>query len=115
MAEVRTNLTGNVDYAEFLVGVAVSAMFSGHLLEFTYADKRRVVEVHAVGLSTKDASLVLRGYQVEGDRDGWALYSMGKIEPGSAATIVGPVNRAPRDGYSMGDRQMRVVLAELVI
>lgn len=91
------------------------ALEQGQTVNFVHDGKIRVVEVHAIGTSTKDGSLVMRGYQVAGHASRplpiWSLYSVEKIEMltrGSEASL------APRPGYKRGDKQMRQVLVELI-
>lgn len=87
------------------------ALLSGHTVAFTYGDKQRVVEVHAVGHSTKDGSLVMRGFQVAGERNGWALFTLDKMEALTPALM--PLSEAPRPGFAAGDKQMSQVLFEV--
>ena len=90
------------------------AMMKGKTVSFIYEGKPKTVEAHAIGRSTKDGGLVLRGYQVAGHASRplpiWALYRIEKIE-GLAIDFVS--SEAPREGYSRGDRQMSTVLTEL--
>lgn len=77
-------------------------------VSFVYDGKNRVVEVHAIGRSTKDGSLVVRGFQVAGEASRplpqWTLFTISKIE---ALTLTFIDSEAPRDGYTMGDKQMQ--------
>jgi hypothetical protein len=115
-SDLRANLTEE-QYALFLGGIIAAAIQNGQLLDFTYDGKRRVVEAHALGKSTKDGSLVLRAYQVDGDSSrpvpGWSLFSVAKIETGTLRMSSVVASGAPRDGYKMGDKQMDPVLVEL--
>lgn len=92
------------------------AMRHGLCVAFVYDGKPRVVEVHALGISTKDGGGLLRGYQVGGEASRplpmWTLYRTDKIER-MIATFNESV--APRDGYKMGDAQMGDLVAELVV
>ncbi len=75
---------------------------------FFYDGKPRLVEVHAIGTSTKDGSLVMRGYLLHDARP-WRLFSLDKIE----AVLIGGKSEAPRDGYKEGDAQMNTIIAQL--
>jgi len=86
-------------------------------VSFIYDGKNRIVEVHAIGRSTKDGSLVVRGFQVAGEASRplpqWTLFTVSKIE---ALTLTFIDSEAPRDGYSMGDKQMQQPpVSELVV
>jgi len=94
----------------------LDALRAEKTVHFIYDRKIRVVEVHALGTSVKDASLVMRGYQVAGVASRplpqWTLFSIAKID----AMTVGPeASQAPREGYSQGDKQMQIILAELAL
>ena len=78
---------------------------------FIYDDKTRIVEVHAVGNSTKNDNLVMRGFQVAGERAGWALFTLSKIT-GLEISLF-PLSEAPREGYKPGDKQMSTILFEV--
>lgn len=92
----------------------IDAMKEGHCVDFIYDGKYRVVEVHAVGTSTKDGSLVMRGLQIAGAASRplpqWTLFSINKVEMFEARP---QVSLAPREGYAMGDKQMATIVAEL--
>jgi hypothetical protein len=94
--------------------VLTDALNDSLAVSFIYDDKPRIVEVHAVGVSTKDGSLIMRGYQVAGESSRplpcWALFTVDKIE----ALQVGFIeSQAPRDGYKMDDRQMANIIAQI--
>ena len=96
-------------------GIIGMAMLTECRVEFNYDGKRRVVEPHALGLSTKDSSVVMRGYQTEGEASRplpqWTLFSVNKID--EIKVYDEHTSLAPRDGYKMGDKQMSPVLIEL--
>jgi hypothetical protein len=93
-----------------------AAMANARTVSFDYDDKPRIVEVHAVGTSTKDGSLLVRGYQVGGESSRplpcWALFRLFDIEPDSLIILETP-SQAPRPGYKMGDKQMREIHAQI--
>ena len=82
----------------------LTALLESRCVSFTYDGKPRTVEVHAVGVTSKGRQ-VFRGYQVAGERHGWALYSLDKVEPDSVVLTERP-SLAPREGYTMGDKQL---------
>lgn len=100
-------MTNNLD-------VLKSAIEQNLAVSFSYDDKARIVEVHAVGRSTKDGALIMRGYQVAGESSRplpcWALFRLDNID----ALTVGYIDsHAPREGYKMGDRQMSEIVAQI--
>lgn len=119
---VKTNLKNNLDglppEQATMLGILTVALYDASLVTFEYDGKPRTVEVHAIGRSTKDGSLVMRAYQVDGESSrpvpGWSLFSLSKIdlfEMGVSRTRGG--SEAPRDGYVMDDKQMSPVLAQI--
>jgi hypothetical protein len=98
-------------YAERLIASAESE----NVVDFMYGDKYRVVEVHAVGLSTA-GKLVMRGYQIAGAASRplpqWTLFEIGKMDLLEERP---QVSQAPREGYVEGDKQMTPVIAEIAL
>ena len=91
------------------------AIRSKRTVSFIYDDRTRIVEVHAVGNSTKDGSVVMRGFQVAGESSrplpAWALYTIAKMD---ALTLLAfPDSEAPRPGYKMDDKQMSSIIAQI--
>ncbi|HXS05331.1 MAG TPA: hypothetical protein VN723_00970 [Rhizomicrobium sp.] len=83
-------------------------------LELIYDGLMRLVEVHAVGESTAGHA-VMRVWQVEGGSNtksglGWRLLRLDEVR---SVTLTSRSSNAPRAGYKRGDRDMRVVFAEL--
>ena len=120
MPKIKSAFGQNLTVAEHslvLAGAIAAAMAHGELVAFDYDGKERLVEAHAVGTSTKDGSLVLRAYQVAGESSRqtphWALFTIDKIDRATFGTGLPGVSAAPRPGYSMGDKQMTTVLAEI--
>ena len=97
-----------------LQNTLVRALTEKQRLKIVYHGEERVVEVHAVGVSTK-GNACARVYQVVGGavfgaKTGWkmlVLHDIEEVEP------VDEVFEAPRGGYAPGDRGMRSILAEL--
>jgi hypothetical protein len=92
------------------------AMRAEHCVAFAYDGKYRLVEVHAIGRSPKDGSLVMRGLQISGEASRplpqWTLFTVAKME---GFDEVPQHSKAPREGYAMGDKQMAPVLTELAL
>lgn len=86
------------------------AMSRKLMVMFDYDDKRRRVEVHAVGQST-NGSFVMRGYMPDDARP-WRLFSIDKIKN---LELTFDDSLAPREGYTMGDKQMSLVLAQIAL
>lgn len=106
--------SGSVPQMEMVSAILV-AMRHALAISFIYDGKTRIVEPHAIGISTKDGGVLLRAYQVAGEASRplpqWTLYRLDKIE-GLGATFT--ESHAPREGYKMGDAQMGHLIAELV-
>jgi hypothetical protein len=118
---VRVNSPANPGYSlpdEFAqqVGQALKSMIDGTCLSFTCDGKPRVVEVHAIGLSSKDNGLVIRAFQVAGGASrplpAWSLFRVDRM---SDVVVTPRAHEGPRDGYRQGDSQMAPVLFELEI
>lgn len=96
-----------------------TAIANKQTIAFVYGpeERLRVVEVHAVGLSTKDGSLVMRGFQVAGESSRplpiWALFTVSKMDALELSAL--PLSEAPRPGFSPGDKQMSEVLFEVPV
>lgn len=93
----------------------VAALESGDVVDMMYDGKYRVVEIHAIGRSTA-GKLVMRGYQIGGQASRplpqWTLFDIAKIENLERSA---KRSQGPREGYTMGDRQMADIFAELAI
>lgn len=114
MPEIRT---GRLDHAipdAAMVADICKAMRHALAVSFIYDGKTRIVEAHAIGTSTKDGGVVLRGYQVAGDASRplpqWTLFRVEQIT-GLGLTFTDSL--APREGYREGDKQMARIIAEL--
>lgn len=92
------------------------AMRNEKTVSFVYDGKPRVVECHAVGTSTKDGGLVLRGVQIAGGASRplpqWTLFRLDRFNNFSVDPLA---SQAPRDGYTVGDSQMKVIVGELEV
>lgn len=99
----------------FAIGQLTRAMNEGKTVDFIYDGKLRVVEVHAIGLSSR-GEIVMRGFQVAGlasrPLPQWTLFVVNKME---LVEIRATDSLAPREGYSQGDKQMSPVFVELAL
>lgn len=95
------------------IDLAVEALEGAHTLRVLYEGKMKTIEVHAVGLSTKDDAPVIRGFQVDGEASRplpcWALLRVDKIEEASFDIFK---SEAPRPDYAQGDKQMSKIIAQ---
>ncbi len=83
------------------------ALANGKRLELRYDGYSRVVEVHAVGISS-DGNWLMRVWQVRGgsvhnEPVGWKLM---RLDEGFSAYVLNEDSVAPRPGYKRGDRAM---------
>lgn len=99
-----------------LINAAV-ALASQRCLSISYDGKPRLLEVHAIGASTKDGGTVIRGYQVDGESSRplpcWALFRADDIFD---AELTDDFSIAPRisEGYNPdGDKQMSEIFAKV--
>lgn len=95
------------------VQIACEALGSGQRLQLQYKGADRVVEVHAVGFSSKDVAL-MRVWQVRGGSSGsagvgWKLLH---LDDCIAMDILNEQSEAPRAGYTKGDRAMQRIVCE---
>lgn len=94
--------------------VACDALQQGKRLAVTYDGYTRIVEVHAVGLSTAE-NPVMRVWQVSGgsasgERTGWKLL---RLDKSWRYAILDEVSNAPRSGYKRGDRDIAVIRCQI--
>lgn len=91
----------------------VNAIRTKQLLSFTYDSLPRLVEPHAVGLSTA-GNQVMRCFQVGGSHKksghDWELVKLGKMV---GLALAGEQFAGPRPGYKRGDSAMSTIYAEL--
>lgn len=89
-------------------------MTTGKVLALKYHGFSRVVEAHALGMSSK-GHMVLRAYQLSGDTlsdnsEGWKLFSVSSIDN---ARMTDEVSQAPRPGYQPGDKGMVKIIQQV--
>lgn len=118
MANVKTGRVKTGVPQQDLVQKLVKAMRHDLQVIFDYDGKLRVVEVHAIGTSTKDGALLFRGYQTSGDSSrplpAWVLFRGDKVTKGQIALSFED-SLAPREGYVQGDAQMGDLIAEIAL
>ena len=100
--------------AEFNLELARDALRQGLCLEFVYGGCRRLVEVHAIGV-TMAGRLAISAFQVEGNTrstpiPGWRLFC---LEECANVSISGTRSKAPRPGYRRGDSQFSHIGAQI--
>lgn len=93
---------------------AISALQSNVCLELRYDGFTRVVEVHAVGISTAGNPCMrvfqVRGGSVSGEPVGWKMMTLDKS---FSMHSTEEVSHAPRQGYARNDRGMSVIHAQI--
>lgn len=94
---------------------ALEAMEAGYCLRFNYDGQPRLVEVHAVGISTAGRPC-MRVYQVEGgsvhnEPEGWKMMTLAKVF--EFPEVVEIESLAPREGYQKGDLGMTYIIDEI--
>jgi len=93
---------------------ACEALHAGKCLELRYSGFSRVVEVHAVGVSTADNHVMrvwqTRGGSVSGERVGWKLM---RLDEALSAHVIDEPSEAPRTGYKRGDVAMKMIKCQL--
>lgn len=122
VADARAGIVNPNDFPTEQVAVMLllrSALVENKQIAFEYEGQLRIVEVHALGTSTKDGGLVVRGYQVAGESsssDGdrvWRLFRLDKFD--TYPRVLSSPSKAPREGYAQEDRQMSVVLSQIIL
>ena len=101
------------------VDAAISALDHRQAMKVKYHNEERIVEVHALGISTA-GNPVVRVYQIDGDspaevlpgagRSGWKLL---KIEEITEYEQVAQTSLAPRRGFVPGGRAMSTIFTEV--
>jgi hypothetical protein len=83
-------------------------------LEVRYDGFTRVVEVHAVGVSTAGNPVMrvwqARGGSVSNEPGGWKLM---RLDEALGVALLTERSLAPRTGYKFGDRAMQTVVCQL--
>lgn len=94
--------------------LAVQAMKQGKRIKLSYHGEERLVEVHALGTSTKGKPCT-RVFQVVGGSvfsatSGWKMLSVADIDD---PQLVDDASLAPRPGFNPGDRGMSSIIMEV--
>lgn len=114
MAKTRTSAVPALPGAR-RAAIILNAMKEDKTVSFVYDDQLRVVEAHAVGVGPK-GTLLMRGYQVAGHSSRplphWGLFTVAKIE---LLDFGKEKSEAPRQGYAMGDKGLREIVAEIAL
>ena len=91
----------------------INAIQNKEAISFSYSGISRVVEPHAIGISSK-GNTVLRCFQISGGHiqagHGWELCDVSKI---SNLASTGEYFENARPGYKRGDKGMTTIYAEL--
>lgn len=92
---------------------ACEALRTKKRLQLNYDGFNRVVEVHAVGVSTK-GNPVTRVWQVRGgsssENVGWKLLLLNEA---TGAHVIDETSEAPRRGYKRDDRDMVSIICQI--
>ena len=90
-----------------------SAINNRKVVTFTYDEKPRMIEPHAVGTDSK-GDIVLRGFQIDGESQtsprAWKLFKAEKIVDLEVTNVT---FISARPGYKTGDRAMTEIFAQL--
>lgn len=98
-----------------IASLIARSMDSGLSLELVYDGEPRIVEPHAMGISTSGKP-VFRGFQVtggsvSGEFTGWKLFSLQKVR--ELPKLLDIAASAPREGYQRDDKGMLLVTKQL--
>jgi hypothetical protein len=97
-----------------LVATACQAIRSAKVVELSYDGFSRAVEIHAVGYTKQDKSIMrvwqLSGGSASGEQVGWKIL---RLEDALAELITGQSSQAPRTGYRKGDPAMARIVCEV--
>lgn len=93
----------------------INAIQNKQILSFQYDGLSRIVEPHAVGISTTGKQ-VMRCFQIDGQSShppipDWRLMSILKIQ--GLSVVVGQHFISARPGYKSGDSAMTTIYAQL--
>lgn len=93
---------------------ACDALRKGVCLEVRYDGFTRVVEVHAVGVSTARNPVMrvwqVRGGSVHNEPVGWKLM---RLDEALGVALLSERSAAPRPGYKPGDKGMQTIVCQL--
>lgn len=93
---------------------ACDALRKGCCLEIRYDGFSRVVEVHAVGVTSAGHDVMrvwqIRGGSVSNEPVGWKLL---RLDEAMGVAILNERSAAPRHGFKRGDRAMQRIICEV--
>ncbi|WP_051504152.1 WYL domain-containing protein [Sphingomonas jaspsi] len=95
-----------------MIDLIEKAINGKNLISFRYDNENRLVEPHALGATSK-GKMSMRGFQPAGGTQrelGWKLFTVDKIED---LTVLPLTFEEPRDGYSLNDKQLPHMVAQL--
>lgn len=95
--------------------LAEQAIKLNKLVSLKYRGENRLVEIHAVGRSSKGKPCmrvyqVVAGAEFANDGDGWRMLSLENVED---MKILDMATNAPRPGYKPGDTGMGTIYMEI--
>jgi hypothetical protein len=94
---------------------ACDALARARVLELRYDGFSRWVEVHAVGISKADHTVMrcwqIRGGSVHNEPVGWKLM---RLDEAHSAFITDEMAQAPRPGYRRDDSQMTRIICQII-
>jgi hypothetical protein len=94
--------------------IACEALRQQRCLDIRYDGFSRVVEVHAVGVSSAGHDIMrvwqVRGGSVSNERIGWKLLRLDEV---LSVNILSEKSFAPRQDYRRGDRAMQRIICEV--
>jgi hypothetical protein len=104
---------GSVKSLPHFQDIIVKAIMDKQKLEIVYHGETRIIEPHAIGITTKGNSAV-RAYQVEGGAvfgkaSEWKMFKLCDIESINGSGFF----KAPRPDYQKGDKGLSTILIEL--
>ncbi len=94
--------------------VPCAAIAANSCLELRYDGYSRIVEVHAVGISTAGNPCMrvyqTRGGSVSNEPIGWKMMT---IDKSFAMEVIAERAQTPRQGYRRGDRGMSRIISQI--
>lgn len=110
-----TNLSSLTSERRRITLAAMQAIDEKKVLQLDYGGWTRLVEVHAVGVSTA-GNPVLRGWQLTGGSQsgghaGWKLFDLDKVP--ETFKLTDYPSEAPREGFRRGDNAMLEIFREV--
>lgn len=96
------------------INLVREAIQSKKCVSIQYGGHKRIVEVHAMGI-TKRGHPVARGWQISGGsngsgQSGWKLF---RLDRGKQISLLNQGSKAPREGYVHNDRTIDLILAQI--